>query len=314
MSYVFDEATAFVGAARLGIPVLHTMTSRRHLETVQSDSERFRALFQCAPPESNYGPGLVRFLNLLESSDELQERPRSIRFVETPVDSGQIADSGTIALLASRGWASLGVEAFESEPGALDRLVAKILEDPPTVLVVTEFLPTVLASLLLKLHAGGCPSVIYTIYTPSVPEFISEMGSAAEGIVWATTSGTYSDPLGAEFRLAYSTQYGDLPGLSQAGLAYDMVHVTATAWQQIADPSDVSGTLTALRAMRYRGVNGSYNFSSGLQSTMAYPEETNDPSLGNAQLIFQVQDGEHRCLGPAPYDDGEFRWPLPLQE
>jgi branched-chain amino acid transport system substrate-binding protein len=88
-----------------------------------------------------------------------------------------------------------------------------------------------------------------------------------------------------------------------------MVHVMAAAWQQSTDPSEVSGTVAALRSTRYRGVNGSYSFVSGLQSTIAYPEETNDPSLGNAQLIFQVQEGEHRCLGPAPYGDGEFRWP-----
>lgn len=66
---------------------------------------------------------------------------------------------------------------------------------------------------------------------------------------------------------------------------------------------------TAPTRTRWVGVNGSYNFASGLQSTIAYPEETNDPSLGNAQLIFQVQDGEHRCLGPAPYTDGAFRLP-----
>lgn len=309
MSYVFDEAAAFVDAARLGVPVLHTMTSRRHLETVRSDPERYRVLFQCVPPESNYGPGLVRFLELLDASDKGHGHARTVRFVETTTDSGQIADPQTLELLENRGWASTGVEALDGDPGAVERLAAAILADPPTVLVITEFLPSVLASLLLRLHAAGCPSVIYSIYAPSVPEFIAEMGDAAEGLVWATVSGTYGDPFGAEFRRAYEGRYGDLPGLSQAGLAYDMVHVIAAAWQQLPDPSDVSGTITALRSTRYRGVNGSYNFASGLQSTVAYPEETNDPSLGNAQLIFQVQEGEHRCLGPAPYDDGEFRWP-----
>lgn len=309
MSYVFDEQTAFEEAARIGVPVLHTMTSKRHLEAVGADPERFRTVFQCAPPESNYGPGLVRFLDLLDSQGTGGGRPRTVRFVETTADGGQIADAETLQLLEQHGWETRGVEALVADPESIERLTERILADPSTVLVVTEFLPSVLASLLLALRAAACRSVIYTIYTPSVPEFLAEMGEAAEGVVWATVSGTYSDPYGSEFRRAYAERYGDSPGLSQAGLAYDMVHVMAAAWQQSTDPSEVSGTVAALRSTRYRGVNGSYSFVSGLQSTIAYPEETNDPSLGNAQLIFQVQEGEHRCLGPAPYGDGEFRWP-----
>jgi len=312
MSYMFDEATVFIEAARLGVPVLHTMTSSRHLATVGADQDRFRAVFQCVPPETNYGPGLVRFLDLLDGSAHFADGPRAssrtVQFVETTADSGQIADATTLRLLSERGWTTLGTHALDADPSTIERLAVAILRDPPTVLVVSEFLPSVLADLLLRLHAAGCPSIIYTIYAPSVPEFVSQMGDAAEGVVWATVSGTYRDPYGAEFCRAYAAQYGDSPGLSQAGLAYDMAHIIASAWQQSADPSDISGTVAALRGIRYRGVNGSYNFASGLQSTIAYPEETNDPSLGNAQLIFQVQDGEHRCLGPVPYADGEFRW------
>ncbi|TDP91474.1 branched-chain amino acid transport system substrate-binding protein [Leucobacter luti] len=316
MSYVFDEATAFQNAARLGVPVLHTMTSSRHLHAVRSDPERYRALFQCVPPESNYGPGLLRFLGELEPHvlNTRSGSPKlSIRFIETTADSGQIADDNTLDQLRNREWTVQSVDSLLLEADIVEDLAADILVDPPTVLVVSEFLPSVLATLLLKLHEAKCPSVIYTIYAPSVPEFVTEMGEAAEGVVWATVSGTYSDPFGAEFRASYLEAYGDAPGLSQAGLAYDMVHIIAAAWQRSTDPSDIAGTLDALRSTRYRGVNGSYNFASGLQSTIAYPEETNDPSLGNAQLIFQVQDGAHRCLGPDPYTETEFRWPVQIQ-
>ncbi|MHA3683842.1 ABC transporter substrate-binding protein [Leucobacter sp. HY1908] len=313
MSYVFDEQAALDAASSLTIPVLHTMTSSRHLAALARDPDRYRTLFQCVPPESNYGPGLARFLELLDTREDGTSgaHERTVRFVETTVDSGQIADAATLALLTERGWRTQRVDPLPEDAAAIDALVAEITLDPPTVLVVSEFLPSVLAALLLRLHAAGCPSVIYTIYAPSVPEFVTEMGAAAEGVVWATVSGTYADPFGAQFRSAYAARYGVTPGLSQAGLAYDMAQVLAGAWRLAADPSDVPGTLTALRATRYRGVNGSYNFAAGLQSTVAYPEQTSDPSMGNAQLIFQVQDGEHRCLGPEPYTDGAFRWRAP---
>jgi hypothetical protein len=34
-----------------------------------------------------------------------------------------------------------------------------------------------------------------------------------------------------------------------------------------------------------------------------------DPTLGQPQIIVQIQDGEHRVIFPEPYTDGEFRSP-----
>ncbi len=313
MNYVFDERAAFESAAELEIPVLHTMTSSRHVAMLTADPSRYRTLFQCAPPESNYGPGVARFLELL--SPLLVERgmEQTIRFVETTLDSGQIANAATQDLLAAAGWSVTEIDSFDPTSPDLDAishaLTESLVADPPAVLVITEFQPSALSQLLRRIHAAEIPSIIYTIYTPSMPDFAAALGDAAEGIVWATVSGTYGDVVGEAFARDFAAAYGEEPGYSQAGLGYDLAHILITAWQHTADPSDVDGTLAALRATRYRGVNGSYTFGTDGQSAVAYPEETSDPSLGNAHLLFQIQDGMHVRLGPAPYGDGEFRWP-----
>ncbi|MFI6704368.1 SDR family NAD(P)-dependent oxidoreductase [Streptomyces sp. NPDC050509] len=41
----------------------------------------------------------------------------------------------------------------------------------------------------------------------------------------------------------------------------------------------------------------------------ACPELTPDPSIGQAHLVHQIQDGRHRILAPSPYADGRFRPP-----
>ena len=313
MNYVFDERAAFDAAAELQIPVLHTMTSSRHLALLAADPAKYRTLFQCAPPESNYGPGVARFLELLAPGLDKAGTPRTIRFVETTLDSGQIADPETRGLLEAAGWSVTGVDPFDPTSADLSATIGSLTEslsvDPPAVLVVTEFQPEALAALLRSFHDAGVKSIIYTIYTPSMPDFAATLGDAAEGIVWATVSGTYGDVVGEDFSRAFTAAYGEGPGYSQAGLGYDLAHILISAWQHTADPSDVAGTLAALRSTRYRGVNGSYTFGTDGQSTVAYPEETSDPSLGNAHLLFQIQDGEHVRLGPPPYGDGVFRWP-----
>ena len=39
------------------------------------------------------------------------------------------------------------------------------------------------------------------------------------------------------------------------------------------------------------------------------PDVTRDPSLGQAHLVFQVQNGTHRIISPQPYAESSFRAP-----
>ena len=57
-------------------------------------------------------------------------------------------------------------------------------------------------------------------------------------------------------------------------------------------------------------MNGTYFLGhDDRQTGLSYPDETPDPSLAQAQLVFQVQDGRHRILDPAPYAEGSFVTP-----
>ncbi|MGZ4153919.1 MAG: ABC transporter substrate-binding protein, partial [Actinomycetota bacterium] len=102
--------------------------------------------------------------------------------------------------------------------------------------------------------------------------------------------------------------FGRVPGRSHAGITYDEVHLLAGAWASVGSPRDFDGVATHLRHGAYRGVNGAYFFDDA-QGALSYPDTTPDPSLGQAHLVFQVQDGEHRVLAPTPYVQASFRSP-----
>ncbi|GAA3680426.1 hypothetical protein GCM10023081_18210 [Arthrobacter ginkgonis] len=305
-SYVFDEATALDLAADLACPVLHTMTSQRQVQAADAAPQRYANVFQCVPTETNYGTGLLRFLDLLRRDAPGLVRSGRIAFIETPADAGQIADDATRARLAALGWEVSAVVPVPADPRQLQPLAESVVAGAPDVVVVSEFLPHTMAELHLSLLRAGTQSVLYCIYAPSIPLFDQLVGERAEGLVWSTVSGTYADEFAGRFVAGYTRRYGAEPGRSQAGLGYDMVSVLAAAWRIAADSRDFPGTLEALRATRHRGVNGSYIFSAGHQTSLSYPDQTPDPSFGQAQLIWQVQDGRHRCLDPAPYADARF--------
>ena len=94
---------------------------------------------------------------------------------------------------------------------------------------------------------------------------------SADGLIWATVSGTYSDPIGLAFHAAYRAANGRPPGRSHAGIAYDSVHLLAQAWAQVGNPRRFGAVADALRRTVYRGVNGTYYLGTPGQSGLAYP-------------------------------------------
>jgi branched-chain amino acid transport system substrate-binding protein len=128
-------------------------------------------------------------------------------------------------------------------------------------------------------------------------------------MVWATVTGSYSDEIGASFSRRYEQAYGVRPGRSLAGISYDQVGLLTSAWARVGNPRAFDDVTQELRRITHRGVNGTYALGNDRQCGVAYPDETPDPSVGQAHLVFQVQDGGQRILDPLPYADGSFRLP-----
>lgn len=309
MSYVFDEAAAFEELAELDVPLLHTMTSQRQVLAAESDARKYTNIFQCSPSEVNYGSGLVRFIEFLEKESPELVGERTLSFLETEADAGQIADQTTIHALENIGWRVSSIDDISEDPVSATDTVEKVIELSPSITVVSEFLPSRLASVYLELLDKGFDGLIYAIYAPSIPAFRKLVQGKEEGLIWSTVSGTYGDQYGHEFITKYRERFRAVPGYSQAGLAYDMVNVLVSAWRSSNDSRDIPSTLDSLRNTRYRGVNGSYIFSPIHQTSLSYPDQTPDPSVGKAQLVFQVQDGDSRCIAPQPYVEAQLQVP-----
>src|SRR5581483_4318389 len=299
---------ALDAAADLGVPLLHATTSEAALARVRSDPARFRRIFQVCPSEVHYGVGFIRFLDDLERARRWRPSSRRLMIVETPVDSGQMATGPTLEAAARSGWVIDAVECVAELDADWGSLVRRIHALDPAAVLVADFVPRELAAFQRAFVADPTDALLYAIYAPSVPEFLELAGPAAEGLIWSTVTGTYPDLLGGRFAGRYLRAFGRPPGRAHAGIAYDEVHLLANAWAGVGNPRDFDGVASHLRHGAYRGVNGTYFFDES-QGALSYPAMTLDPSLGQAHLVFQVQDLEHRVLAPVPYVQAAFRPP-----
>jgi branched-chain amino acid transport system substrate-binding protein len=303
--YVFAEHVAARLASGYGAPYVHAMTSQAQAETVRDNHAAFRNVFQVCPTEVSYGPGFVRFLDHARMSG-WRPRNRRIAVVDTDMPSGLMVNPLMLAAADQSGWDVAAARTVPAIGADWAAVVGELERLEPAAIMIAQFLAGELAAFQLEASGRLPDTVIYAVYAPSVPEFLKAAGPAAEGLVWATVTGTYDDAIGQSFRSRYTAAHGKPPGWSHAGIAYDEVHLLANAWRSVADPRDYAAVSRELRQLRYRGVNGAYFLDNAEQCGLSFPDTTPDPSLGQAHLVLQVQHGTHRIISPAPYAEARF--------
>jgi branched-chain amino acid transport system substrate-binding protein len=309
--YSLDLAVAgYADVSAYGCPMLTSMTSEEQAQWVRDEHERLGRVFQAGPTEIHYGSGFIRFLDRVEAAGAWRPPNRRLVFVETPVAGGHTTLPDTIDRAERSGWevdALITVSAYDTD---WSTVLAQIARTEPAAVMVAQFVASEMAAFQRRFTATPSDTLIYGVYAPSVPEYLELAGASAEGVVWATMTGLYADRLGADFARRYRDAYGTEPGRSLAGLTYDQVSLLTSAWARVGNPRAFDAVSDELRRITWRGVNGTYYLGNDdRQCGLSYPDETPDPSLAQAQLVFQVQDGRHRILDPAPYAEGSFVTP-----
>lgn len=309
-SYASAENSAVIDAvADFGKPFLHTATYAEQVAHAESDPRRYGAVFQTCASETFYGVGLIRLLTELEAAGVWRPRSRRIVSIEAATTSTRVTNEHFLATAGQANWTLAELIRVPVPSTDWARVARRIAAVDPEVVMVTHFLDQEVAAFHQAFVAAGLESLVYCVYGPSIPRFQDSVGSASDGIIWSTTTGTYDDVLGRRFRNQYAARFGRAPGWSQAGAAYDQVNLLAAAWSATAT-RDTGDVVRYLRRWPHRGVNGVYYFGETSQSTLSYPDLTPDASMGQAHMVYQIQGGTHRALAPEPFGScARFRVP-----
>ncbi|MFC5993552.1 ABC transporter substrate-binding protein [Pseudonocardia hispaniensis] len=315
IGYTFERsrsglAAQFGPASVAGCPLLHHSTSASAARLVADEPDRFGNVFQVCAQESTYGAGFLRTLNALRDSGRWS--PRSTRLLVLDSADPDLTTFPVQARDAAErsGWQPVVDHIGPFEPdwrAAVDRIHAL---DPAAVMIACFSAPQT-ASFLHRFREAPTDALLYALYSPSIPEFLEQAGTAAEDLLWATVTGRYNDSFGNEFGRRFRHRYHAEPGMSSAGIHYDIVHLLAATWSQCDTTHDFRQVNNLLRNRIHRGVNGAYHLGTTNQTNLVYPDESADPSIAQAHLVYQIQAGQHRIIAPAPYPSAPFRPPAP---
>jgi branched-chain amino acid transport system substrate-binding protein len=309
--YLAHQDVAHEFAAESGLPYLHAATMGVMEARVAGDPGRYGRIFQVCPSDVHYAPRFVDFVSDLRPHHSWHPPSKTLMVVQQA--AWQLIDFGierAEELASAAGW-ELSVLSVDTGAGRAGwaEAAARVAGAEPAAVMLGSYFVEDQVEFVRSFRQAPSRTLLYSIYAPSVPEFRSNLGSWSDGVLWATTTGTYADELGLAFARRYADRFGSPPGRSHAGIAYDRVRLIAQAWARTDDFRDFTSVANALRSTPHRGVNGSYYFESPGQTALTYSDSSTDPSLSQAHLVYQIQHGRQVIVSPVPYTNGSFQLP-----
>lgn len=291
-----------------GCPYLNATTFQQQLDLTAQNPDRYGNIFEVDPSEKWYGIGFPVFVENLIAAGRYTPSAKTVFILEAGFPYSQNISKAAQETFTQKGWQVVGVEKYVSPVTDWGSALAKIRNLKPGIIMGTGISPSDIALFQKQFITNPTDSLIYHQYGPSVPEFIQLAGpNGSNGVVWATVTGVYNDDIGKSFQQRYQQEYGQPAGYSNAGTCYDEVYMLAKAWAMVGDARNFKAVNEQLRTMIHRGVNGAYYMNNKEQSGLSYPNNTNDPGLGQAHLFFQIQNGQQVIIAPEPYTGGAYK-------
>ena len=310
-AFVIIPQPAMDAAAATGVPYLHGNTSLASVQMVADNPERYRNIFMIDPDETWYGYGFVRYLDQLVASGQWTPANNRVHIVQEQIAYTQvISQAAQRAIADSDGrWELAAVTDIQFPVQDWTPVINALKEEGAGVVFVSHWVAGELAAFAQQFAYDPTPnSLVYLQYGPSQPEFLDLARGAGEGMIWGTVLGTPRSPQGVAFREAYMAQHGENMGEVYPASAWDTIHMLAQVWRT-TPPEDFDAVGTAIRALRYEGIAGTYTFDRPQQRPLNFPWETDVLADGIPHLIYQVQDNHHTIILPAELAESTYRLP-----
>jgi branched-chain amino acid transport system substrate-binding protein len=306
--YHLSSGPEFDIVANAGLLYYNVNTQVAWVQKYTGNPSKYWGIFQCDPTEAWYGQGFAYWVDGALNQGLLNVNKKTCSIISGKSAYGTVIATGFQTQIQQLGWNILTNDGVtEGSVPDWGPVLSKVKQAAPSVLFTSDFSPAHDAAMAKAWAATPTKTLVYQQYGPSVPEYLTLAGNAANGIVWATVLGLLPDKIGNDFRTRYAAKYGAQPGWANAGGCYDEVNVWAAAVAIAGDPKNYKAVATATESVIWRGTTGSISFEN--HTGRQFPAQTADASLGQPHIIVQIQDGVQKVVSPTPFTSGTFVLP-----
>ena len=268
-------------------------------DKVKADPDRYRYYWKMNYGSTAYANTVFNTVKWLIDTGELQPHTKRVFFIVEDTAYGRSSATEAARLFKGIGWSVTAVETVPLDNTEFYPQLNSLQETDADVLVsVFTPLPSGVA-LVKQFQELGVEALHIAYYYPSLPEFIPQAGSAAEGLLWTP--------------LIFDTEHFDAHN-ALAGKIREKLNVEATmphaygydAIYNAADSISRAGSLKpediieAVAALDRKGVMGRYIFDRSTHQARAGPEFIPHTSA-------QIQGQRNRIIWPQQFASAEYQ-------
>lgn len=292
----------------LNMPYLISANSAQTEEIIAPNPEQYGTVWSLTPSYDAYNSALVPLIENLAEEGKLTLDDRSVALISSDNPYSMTIYEGLLENFEAAGWDITMNEVVPfGEVNDWRALLSRIRQDPPDVVINTDYQPGNAATFMNQFMEDPTDSLVFIQYAPSVPEFVNLTEDASTGVLYNLLGGyVASDERAQAIVDKFKEAYGVEPGTYGVAL-YEQVYLYADALEQVGDPTDREAIGEALAATDKQTAMGRVRFDP--QTHLAVQGEDGIPIL-----FFQLWEGDRVLFSPEAYATGEFRLPPWMSE
>ena len=171
--------------AEVDMPYLISANAAQTRDIVSADPENYHTVWSRVPSYDAYETALPELLEAYDEAGLLSLRDREAFIISSDDPYGTTIATGMRAHFESLGWSIVGYETVPVASVTDWRgLLAKVRENEPDILVVTDSAPPNNAALMNQFMENPPNSLLFLQYGPSVQEFLDLTGDNSTGLIY----------------------------------------------------------------------------------------------------------------------------------
>lgn len=296
--------------ADANVPYLSSGPSGPFSEIVSKDPGNYNCCWSLSPSYKGYETDVLPLVEGLIKDGKFKADNKKIAMISSDNPYSKAISEGMKKSFTAAGWTVTVDEMVPFGPVNDWRAsLAKVRQDPPALVVNTDYQPGNSALFLKQFLDQPTQSLVFLQYAPSVPEFVDLTKAQSNGVLYNLIGGAITSPgwpRGQEVTKKLVDKFGSQPGVYGSAL-YEEAMIYFMALDKVGDPKDHDAIGKAIGEIKYDAAPGPVAFDA--KTHLAVQDDDHIPVT-----FWQIWDGQRTLISPKKYSTGDFKLPPWLKQ
>ncbi|MDQ0473300.1 ABC transporter substrate-binding protein [Labrys wisconsinensis] len=289
--------------AEAEMPYMLAATSQQTRDIIAPNPDKYMCCWSWTPSFDAYNTDVTAFAENLAAEGKLKLAHKTVAIISSDNAYSKTISEGMKKTFGAKGW-TVTVDEMVPFGEVTDwrSILAKVRQNPPEVVINTDYLPGNSASFLNQFLEQPTKSLVFLQYAPSVPEFVQLTGKKSDGVIYDLLGGSLvspKNPRAEEVATKFKARYNVESGTYGVAL-YEMVNIYFDALRKVGDPADHKAIMKALGETDKPTVAGRLKFDPATHLAMQGDDYI-------PITFFQIWDGKRALISPAKYATDSFK-------